>query len=267
VSVAGTMPAMKILSSPRRRRRLLIAAAVLAVAVPLVLLVAFYSTPADQGAATGPVVTTSAPAEPKHAPFTKANQRAVHKVLHDFIETAVVRRDVERSWDLAAPGLRAGLTREQWAQGKLPVVPYPAADTKTVGGWDAVEYSYRRTVGLEVFLFPKPGSGVSAMTADVELVKGHDGRWRVDYWMPNKFHGPPAVAKTKQASSPQEPSKTATKRKASGRPSAAAPLKPSRVWWVVPIGVLSLIVLAPLGIGVGIWYRNRRAAREYARGS
>jgi hypothetical protein len=39
------------------------------------------------------------------------------------------------------------------------------------------------------------------------------------------------------------------------------------VWWVVPIGVLSLIVLAPLGIGVGLWYRNRRAAREYARGS
>jgi len=74
------------------------------------------------------------------------------------------------------------------------------------------------------------------------------------------------VAKTKQAGSPQAPDKTATRRKASGRPSAVAPLKPSRVWWVVPIGVLSLIVLAPLGIGVAIWYRNRRAAREYARG-
>jgi hypothetical protein len=259
------MPAMTIFSSPRRRRRLLFAAAVLAVAVPLVFLLAFYSTPADQGAATGPEVTTSASAEPRHAPFTKANQRAVRKVLHDFIETAVVRRHVERSWDLAAPGLRAGLTRAQWARGELPVVPYPAAETKSMGGWDAVEYSYRRTVGVEVFLLPKPGSGVSAMTADVELVKGHDGRWRVDYWMPNKFHGPPAVAKTKKAGSPREPAKSAARRSASGRPPAAGPLKPSRVWWVVPIGVLSLIVVAPVGIGVGIWYRNRRAAREYAR--
>jgi hypothetical protein len=26
-------------------------------------------------------------------------------------------------------------------------------------------------------------------------------------------------------------------------------------------------VLAPIGLGVGIWYRNRRAARQWARGS
>lgn len=262
------MPAMRILSSPRRRRRLLIAAAVLVVAVPLVLLVVFDSTPADQGAATGPVVTTSGSAEPKQAPFTRANQRAVRKVLHDFIETAVVRRHVERSWNLAAPGLRAGLTRAQWTRGELPVVPYPAADTKNMGGWDAVEYSYRRTVGLEVFLLPRPRSGVSAMTADVELVKGHDGRWRVDYWMPNKFHGPPAVAKAKAGSPRQAAQSKGAKQKASGRraaPPAAGPLKQSRVWWIVPLGVLALIVVAPLGIGVGIWYRNRRAAREYAR--
>lgn len=263
------MPGMSILSSPRRRRRLLIAATVLAVAVPLVLLLVFDSTPADQGAATGPEVTTSGSAEPEHAPFTRANQRAVRKVLHDFIETAVARRHVERSWDLAAPSMRAGLTRAKWARGELPVVLYPAAATKNTGGWDAVEYSYRRAVGLEVFLLPKPGSGVSAMSADVELVKGHDGRWRVDYWMPNKFHGPPAVTKAKAGGSPRAASsKAAAKQEASGRraaPSAPGPLKQSRVWWIVPLGVLALIVLAPLGIGVGIWYRNRKAAREYAR--
>jgi hypothetical protein len=32
----------------------------------------------------------------------------------------------------------------------------------------------------------------------------------------------------------------------------------------VPIVLLAFIVLAPIGIGVGIWYRNRRAAREWA---
>lgn len=263
------MPAMSILSSPRRRRRLLIAAAALAVVVPLVMLLVFDSTPADQGAATGPEVTTSGSAEPKQAPFTRANQRAVRKVLHDFIETAVARRNIERSWDLAAPSMRAGLTRAKWARGELPVVPYPAAATRNTGGWDAVEYSYRRTVGLEVFLLPRPGSGVSPMSADVELVMGHDGRWRVDYWMPNKFHGPAAVTKAKAAGSRRAaPSKAAAKQKATGRraaPSAPGSLKQSRVWWVVPLGILALIVLAPLGIGVGIWYRNHRAAREYAR--
>ena len=50
-----------------------------------------------------------------------------------------------------------------------------------------------------MFLFPKPGSGWSAMTADVELVKGHDGKWRVDYWMPKRFHGPPSLSTAAKA--------------------------------------------------------------------
>ena len=46
---------------------------------------------------------------------------------------------------------------------------------------------------------------------------------------------------------------------------AAAPPKPSTLWWAVPIALLGLIVFAPLVIGLVIWYRNRRAAREFAR--
>jgi hypothetical protein len=42
------------------------------------------------------------------------------------------------------------------------------------------------------------------------------------------------------------------------------PPKPSNLWWAVPIALLGFIMLAPLGIGVVIWYRNRRAAREWA---
>ena len=43
--------------------------------------------------------------------------------------------------------------------------------------------------------------------------------------------------------------------------------KPSALWWAVPVALLGLIVLAPIAIAVGIWYRNRRAAREWARGT
>jgi hypothetical protein len=153
-------------------------------------------------------------------------------------------------------------------------VPYPAAD-RGLGSWNFVQYSYTDTVGLEVFLFPKPGSGWSAMTADVELVKGKDGRWRVDYWMPKKFHGPPAVAaKAKPKAKPAKrtaaaPAKAAGKRHVTtiqkAAPASAQPPKPSRVWWLVPIALLSLIVLGPLGFGLSVWYRNRRAAREYLR--
>ena len=99
-----------------------------------------------------------------------------------------------------------------------------------------------------MFLFPKPGSGWSAMTADVELVKGHDGKWRVDYWMPKQFHGPPslsAAAKAKakkQAAKAQAAAKRSrqTVRKTAAPPppqAATGPPKPSNLWWAVPIAL------------------------------
>jgi hypothetical protein len=245
----------------------------LAPIAPLVYLGVHFSSPGNPGNATGPAVEEPGYAQQKKAPFTRTKQRAVRRVLRDFEMSAVMGRDVSRSWDLAAPSLKEGFTRKEWNRGNLPVVPYPAAN-RGLGSWSFVQYSYTDTVGLEVFLFPKPGSGWSAMTADVELVKGRDGRWRVDYWMPKKFHGPPAVAagakpKAKPAKRPA-PAKAAGRRQApaarNAAPAAAEPPKPSRAWWIVPIALLSLIVLAPLAIGAGMWYRNRRAAREYARG-
>jgi hypothetical protein len=264
-----------LLSSPRRRRRLrwLVPAAVLA--ATLAFLGVHYSTPGDPGNANGPLVNEPGNAEPKKAPFTKADQAKVRKVLREFVLTAVDRQDVGRSWDISAPSLRQGLTKKQWTKGDLPVVPYPAAN-RGLGRWSFVEYSYKNTVGLEVFLFPKPGSGWSAMTADVELVKGHDGNWRVDYWMPKKFHGPPAVAAKAKAKTQKQVSKAKAAAKRSRRekrsaapapaPAVTEPAKPSRLWWAVPLGLLGFMVLAPIAIGIGIWYRNRRAERQWARG-
>jgi hypothetical protein len=263
-----------LLSSPRRRRRVLRLGFVAGVIAPLIFLAVHFSSAGDPGNANGPLVNEPGNSEPKAVPFTKQDQQAVRKVLREFVLTAVDRQDVGRSWDISAPSLREGVTRKEWTNGELPVVPYPAAN-RGLGRWSYVEYSYKGTVGLEVFLFPKPGSGWSAMTADVELVKGHDGNWRVDYWMPKKFHGPPslsAAAKAKakkQAAKAQATAKRSrqTTRKAAAPPppqAATGPSKPSNLWWAVPIALLAFIVLAPLGIGVAIWYRNRRAAREWA---
>jgi hypothetical protein len=260
-----------ILSSPRWRRRLFPLVVLMAIGVPLVFLGIHLSSPGDPGNANGPEVPGYV--QPKSVRFTPANQRAVHKVLREFILTAVDRQDVGRSWDIAAPSMRAGFTHKQWNRGDLPVVPYPAAN-RGLGRWSFVQYSYAKTVGLEVYLFPKPGSGWSAMTADVELVKGHDGNWRVDYWMPKRFHGPPSVAATTKAkAAPKKhvrPVKAVPKHKAAGKRRAAPPdlvatPKTSRIWWIVPIALLGLIVVAPIGIGIGVWYRNRRAARQYVR--
>jgi hypothetical protein len=255
---------VRIFRSYRWRRRLIFTA-ILAAIAGLIALGVHLSTPGNPGNANGPEVPNYS--QPKPARFTPAKRRVVRRVLAEFIRTAVARQHVARSWSLAAPSLKAGVTREQWNRGDLPVVPYPALD-KGLGKWDFVQYSYTDTIGLEVFLFPKPGSGYSALTADVELVKGHNGRWLVDYWMPKKFHGPPAVA-AKAA----KPRKAAGKRrhepnkaKAASEPMPAVKTsRPSRAYWAVPAGILSLIVLVPISLGIGAWYRNRKAERDYAR--
>lgn len=250
---------MRILQSYRWRRRF-VRLAILAALVPLIYLGMHYSSPGKPPAATGPA--SSVYVEPKRAPFTAEKQQAVRPVLREFIRTAVAREDVARSWDLAAPNLKEGVTRKQWNEGKIPVVPYPAAD-RGLGTWSFVEYSYTNAVGLEVFLFPKPGSGFSALTADVELVRRKDGQWLVDYWMPKRFHGPPArAAKVKTRNHGESKRK---RRAPVAAPALVEPPRPSRLWWAIPLGLLSLIFIVPITIGLLVWYRNRKAERDYLR--
>lgn len=167
---------------------------VIAVAALLVGLGIHFSTPGSAGNANGPYVDNDAfYRQPKQVPFRPTSRRAVRTVLARFISTAVARCRVGDSWDLAGPSLRQGVSRAQWRRGDIPIVPYPAAKHGQ-GSWDLVNYSYRNKVGLELMLFPKPGSGYSMATADAELVRGRDRHWRVDYFMITKFHGPGSTA-------------------------------------------------------------------------
>jgi hypothetical protein len=257
---------MWILRSYRWRRRLIFTGIVLGVAGPLIWLGVRYSQPGNPFNANGPIVAN--PVQAKDVPFTPPERRAVHHVLKQFISTAVVRHDPGKAWPIAGPTLKEGLTRKDWDRGDIPVVPYPAAN-KGWGDWSFVEYSQiaeQRTVGLEVYLFPKPKSGWSAMSADVEVVR-KQGRWLVDYWMPKRFHGPPAVVKKVKTKTQKLRERHSSKGNKQVAAPAFQPEKPRArgAWWALPIGLLGLAVVLPLTIGGFVWYRNRKAERDYFR--
>jgi hypothetical protein len=268
---------VRFLESPRRRRRLTLATIAVAIA-PLIYLGVHYSTPGSPENATGPAIgDDSLYREPKHVPFTTDKRRAIRKVLARFISTAVARRHVADSWELAGPGLRQDVSYKEWSRGEIPVVPYPAAKHGR-GAWDLVNYSYPNKVGLEVLLFPKRGSGYSLATVDTDLVRGRDGRWRVDYWMITKFHGPGETAPADSASAFGEgapnvhklPGKAnARSEQQAAEADASAPdvssTRLDKKWVVVPLALLSLVIVLPLGIGIAVWIRNRRAAAAYQR--
>jgi hypothetical protein len=260
---------VKILESPRWRRRLTKIAVVLAI-IPLAYLGIHYSTGGSPENANGPEVANYV--QPKRSPFTKAEQAAVHPVLADFIRHAVARQDPEKAWNVSGPDLRQGTSEAEWAKGQLPVVPYPAAN-KGLGQWSYVKYSYTNLVGLEVFVFPKPGSGYSAMTADAEVRKGSDGRWQVNYWMPERFHGPASVS-AKSKSKPKHVALAASKKSGSQKSAASSSSAPNPnqsllggAWLALPVALLSLIVLAPLALLLIGIIRNRRAAARDALGT
>jgi hypothetical protein len=259
---------MWILRSYRWRRRLLTSAVLLAVTGTLAFLAVKYST-----SGTEPQPTEAGPPaqifrEPEEVPLTPQRRRQLSRALAGFISTAVARRRVAESWEFTGPGLRQGLSRQEWATGAIPVQPYPAG-TRGLGKWEVLQFSYPNRVGLEVLLWPRRGSGAQPLSVEVDLVRGRKGRWLVDYWLPVKQRG--------GAEEEEEASAAPSKGRAKSRPErAAAPRDDERIgelrsranplWWALPAGIVALIVLVPAAVALVQWRRNKRAEAMYYSG-
>ena len=59
--------------------------------------------------------------------LSPADRAAINATLDVFVNHAVKRKDVAKSYDVVTPELRGGMTRAQWSRGEIPVYPYPAA--------------------------------------------------------------------------------------------------------------------------------------------
>jgi hypothetical protein len=241
--------------------------AILAVAIgaPLIYVGAHFSTSGSPGNANGPYVNEDSLYEqPKHVPFTAAKRHAVSGVLATFIDGAVARNDLAGTWDLAGPGLRSGVSHDEWRRGEIPVVPY-AASKRGAGTWNVVSYSYRNRVGLELLLFPRKATGQVA-TVETELVRGQDRRWRVDYWMVTKLHGPGSAAAADSASAMSEGPPKVHKLPGTKRLSTAP--KPANLetggahldarWLLAPFGLVLLVIMLPVANGAARRLRQRR---------
>jgi hypothetical protein len=112
---------------------------------------------------------------------------STRSTIRKFIGTAVMRRNLDQSWDVTAPSLRAGYTKAQWtnSKGTLPVVPYPVDNLDKVQYY--LDYASTKAVLVEVGLGARPEKNIRPTTFQLELVpvgKGANQRWMVDYWMP-----------------------------------------------------------------------------------
>lgn len=178
---------------------------------------------------------------PKPIRLTTGTRRQLDATVDEFVRSAVLRRDLPRSWELASPALRLGVTRRQWLSGQLPVYPYPADPRRTE--WD-VDYADEEEVALNVTLVPRKGSREAPEVFGASLApvgRGAGRHWLVASWFPRGAISQPEPVTPGPSAAQRElmpEEREAVERASEGQI--------DRVWWLVPAGVLALIVLGPL---------------------
>lgn len=241
-----------LLSSPRKRRRLLLLLTVLVLAGIVALLIAYdrntaksIATPATKGKPYVPAPP------PRSVKFTRREATVVLPIAKRFVRDAVARKDMHAAWDITAPALKVDTRRKDWDRGEnTEIVPFPLDYAR----W-RLDYSYARTVGLEVAMYPLKHADIkNPMVFYIELQKtaqrGH-ARWLVDQWQPA-----PGSAQVVQGAVNSGTADSST----------PPPQRLSSLWLLGPVGVLGLILLIPIVLGVREWRRGRRALRNYESG-
>jgi hypothetical protein len=243
------------LSSPRRRRRL---GWTLAIVLPLAAVVFTGLRWSDTGrkVVDTPIrtdTTEAAAARPSIA-VTPAVRREVDRTVQTFVHTAVIRRDLDAAWPLASPVMRQGVTRRDWERGDIPVQPFPAK-ALAGAGW-RLRYRFERTLGIDVMVQPKEGSGAPVAVYAAELSAPGSGsarRFLVDSWVYQTALG--------AASGPPE---QGSRTEAAGEPDLFYDEgRLGTEWFLLPAGIV-LLLLAALGfVAVRSVVRARRAERHY----
>jgi hypothetical protein len=95
-----------------------------------------------------------------------------------FVATAVLRVDTVCSYDLVTREFRQGLTREAWAGGTIPVIPF---HTKLPGQVRVETLPRDADAGQAASLVLMSSPDIGDYTFEVVLVR-RAGRWLVDYW-------------------------------------------------------------------------------------
>jgi hypothetical protein len=233
------------LESPRRRRRAVGAAVLVFLAIVGTIVGLTWSNTSDEKETFQPgkaqVVQQQVPVA-----LTAADRRAVLRAVDRFVEDAVARRDLAAAYDLTAPELRGGVSRREWSRGEIPVASYPVYRHGV-----RITDTYRDDVSVQLFLQARRRSSVEPLGVDMELKavgKGAKRRWLVSYYLPRQTLG------------------TAVARGRAAAPAAKDPgLGPhlGKVWFIVPLALLGLIVLVPVGLGIRDWLQARAAERRY----
>ena len=148
-------------------------------------------------ACVGALAAATSAGAAKHR-LSPADRAAINATLDVFVNHAVKRKDIGKSYDVVTPLMRGGMTRAQWSRGSIPVYPYPAAGRR-FHQW-TVQYRTTEEIALELILAPNARNKkkLGQFLFHVYL-QPRDGRWLVDSFMPGATFSPEGKAPVVQA--------------------------------------------------------------------
>ncbi len=187
-----------IWQSPKFQRRALWVSGAVLVAGIIVFLIAFVG---NTGKSYDTPLTDQPAKDVSKVPNSVPLPDAAKVVARRFILTAVARANLRDAWRISGPHIRQGMSLEEWLQGNIPVVPYPAEEIDFAPM--KIDYSYRDQALIEVALLPKKGSKYRPQIFFVTLVRtGPPGKkqWVVDGWVPRASPTVPSGSENNAAS-------------------------------------------------------------------
>jgi hypothetical protein len=238
---------MPLLWSPRRRRRIAWLGGFLGVAVVVAVMVALVPNTSGHEDNRHSNVPVQRVTVDKQVPVTPARRAEIDAVFDRFVPAAVERKDPGAAYDMVTPEGHAGLTREDWRKGRLPVFEYDAKGSN-FHGW-VNQASYPNEMDVELDLQPRsPKQGPVAYAVTLKRVKN---RWLIDTIYPRTSYAPTSPA-----------AKTTDKTPASQQPDASIPQAKTGIAWLL-IGTLVILILgAPTVFFVTQWWSGRKSRRS-----
>jgi hypothetical protein len=238
---------MPVLGSARNRRRAgwVAAFGAVAAATAAVIVLLPKGTPDKQTLRPGAQVVST----PRAVKLTAERRRAIDDLLDRFIPAAVERHNPLRALPLVTDDFRAGVSRDDWAHGNLPVFPYSTRSDR-FHDW-RLNYSYPREVSVEVLLHPAPKETLGPLAYTAVFKQVHS-RWLIDSFVTSASFAPT-----------EKPSKVVAAPDFSPLAEGRGKAQLSTRWLLVPAGILALIVLIPVALGIAHLRRSRRAWRAY----
>ena len=183
-------------------------------------------------------------AQPHLAPSDRA---AVNATLDIFVNHAVKRHNPAAAYDVITPTMKAGMTRQQWSHGDIPVYPYPAAG-RHFHGW-TIQYRTKDELSVELILAPtaKYQGKLGQILFNVYLHPEH-GKWLVDSFMPGATFAPIGKPGVVQAARDFQANPSAQSYNRGGHDGRRAePPRISARYAVVPFALIVLILATTVG--------------------